>query len=357
MAEDVKTRKYSIDKVRAVMTSPVPDDGKFTDGENVNAQMSRDVNDRFRNGSDFVVFNDDKDVCLTSRFRNVSVMFEGMVSIFDLDPKEAENNFNYVIDLFIEADRAYESSDNVDAVRGIVYFNIMRDIYEAQMNKEELQKTIQTKQEAKRAAKDAVKDKWFKIGQYYCLKKFGLNGVLKDVHVFRCVKFIYTVGNNPVNCVIMQKIGEPLNGNARTLSRMDCHLWHIKYSPDLYMFPMSQRFYTANQKEIDAALKDQASRQEQENNRQIADSQQRWTQEIMNGTEDKTSENTDDNVKLEDYTLMAGSLEDQKTKQFFEDCQRRWVIEKSMSEERQKSEDKVDISDEYFKRAIDSVIL
>ena len=246
MAEDLIIKKYVIDGADAVMITPAEVNDKLT----LNEDMSHEVNSGFSYHADFILYNNEKDVCLTSESRDITIMFNDMVLLRERDEEEATQNFNYVIELLNNADSKFEESGFPDEARGKLYFNIVRDLYENKISAEEHLEFIQTKQESKRVAKESVKDKWFKIGQYYSLKKFDRTGHVKETTLFKCVKFIYTVGVNQVNHVVMQKIGETHSGNARTLSPMDCKMWHIKYSPDLYMFPMSQRFYPVTEKDL-----------------------------------------------------------------------------------------------------------
>lgn len=253
MAEELTIKRYEIDKVGAMMTTPAESVKKLS----LNDEMSAEVNRGFAFGQDFQLYNNERDVCLVSECRNISIKFSDMVLLRDKDEQQATQNFNYVIDLLSNADKRFEATGFPSEVCSKLYFNIVRESYENLMDVEEHHEMIQTKRESKQAAKDSVKNKWFKIGKYYSLKKFDLNGNIKDINVFKCVKFIYTVGINQVNHVVMQKIGEPLNGNARTLSRLDCKMWHIKYSPDLYMFSMNQRFYPVGEKELEVLQKKQ----------------------------------------------------------------------------------------------------
>lgn len=309
MTEEVNIRKYSIDKVGALMMSPVGPVGRLIDDSKMNTDMSVSTNSAFASARDFRLYNDDSDVCLVSDIRNISILFEGMVLLKNKDDKQATDDFNYVIDLLTEADKAYEESGNAEEARTILYYNLVRDVYESKMKAEDLKKIIQTKHEAKQTAKDTVKDKWFKIGEYYSLKKFDLSGSLKDVHVFKCVKYIYSVSNNPVNCVVMQKIGEPLSGNARTLSRMDCRMWHIKYSPDLYMFSMTRRFYKATQKEIDEAIDRQAVIESQKHSQKVLNAMDNDFRRELGLTEEKKKFSPED---VHEVGLMLGLAEENK---------------------------------------------
>ena len=296
MAEELTIRRYDIDKVGAKMLTPVQPVKKLTDESNLNREMTDEINRSLTFSQDLKLYNNDYDACLVSEIRNITIIFENMVALKAENESLATENFNYVINLLLKSDMRCAETKLNTSVWSKVYFDFMREVYEEQIDEEEHKEMIQTKQESKRAAKDSVKNKWFKIGKLYSLKKFDLNGNIKDISVFRCVKFIYTVGINQINHVVMQKIGEPLHNDARTLSRLDCKMWHIKYSPDLYMFSMNQRFYPVGEKELEDLQKKQNSETkktpiEQQNEifEEIADAQKkRFTPEMVHNVEIKT---------------------------------------------------------------------
>ena len=103
---------------------------------------------------------------------------------------------------------------------------------------------------------------------------------------------------NQINHVVMQKIGEPLHNDARTLSRLDCKMWHIKYSPDLYMFSMSRRFYKATQKEIGDAIDRQAVIESQKHSEKVLETMDNDFRRELGLTEEKKKFSPEDTHRV-----------------------------------------------------------
>ena len=202
------------------------------------AMLNKDV-EKMR---DFVVYSDTKWTTITSWSRNVSIHIRDYMMLCQVNPEEASARFNYVTDMLKSADAKYEpvSSDEIEST---VYYMLLKMYVTKDTRRKSLIESISEKREAKRKAKLDVSDKWFKIGAEYTLKKTGINGDIISQENYRCIKYMYTVGKNPVKCVVMKHLGEKMSGSARCLSATDCRILHIKYEKGLYMFPMSQRFY------------------------------------------------------------------------------------------------------------------
>lgn len=164
----------------------------------------------------------------------------------------AAHRISNIMNILNRADEEYREIAK-DHTQDIPYITVLKKIVCDDMRREAEENAIRRKQEAKREAKKRFRNrKWFEIGKEYILKKNDIYGSETEEQRYRCVKFIYTVGTNPLNCVVMKKLSGKLGGEARALSPIDCQIFHIKHEANLYMFPMTQRFYPApEQKEED----------------------------------------------------------------------------------------------------------
>ncbi len=201
--------------------------------------LSRKFNNSFESFSDFRIFSDDTHYYLTSEIRNISILINNIAFQYKVDSDEANTRILNIIDLLKSCDALYKPTSQKD-VDECQYLDILKVVFDKINRKKNEEKNIKEKSLAKQAAKKNVKQKWFEIGEEYILKN---QDKIAEDEVYKCVKFIYTIGKNPVNCVVMQKLGNNLKGDVRHLSVNDCRMFHIKYSPGLYMFPMTQRFY------------------------------------------------------------------------------------------------------------------
>lgn len=208
---------------------------KETPKFNVKLDVIRDVN----------VYKNSYDYALLSPLRNVTIVVKNIDLQNKVSHDEATKRMSSIIDLIKETDKYYKPNSQ-DEVDKCIYMDILRQVYEKRMRKEDEENAVRDKQAAKNSAKKRIKRKWFKIGEEYVLKKTDSEGNVVLEEDYKCVKFIYTVGKNTVNCVVMKRLAGIIGGDARPLNVNDCRMFHIKYEPGLYMFPMSQGFYKKN---------------------------------------------------------------------------------------------------------------
>ena len=208
---------------------------KETPKFNVKLDVIRDVN----------VYKNSYDYALLSPLRNVTIVVKNIAFQNKVSHDEATKRMSSIIDLIKETDKYYKPNSQ-DEVDKCIYMDILRQVYEKRMRKEDEENAIRDKQAAKNSAKKRIKRKWFKIGEEYVLRKTDSEGNVVLEEDYKCVKFIYTVGKNTVNCVVMKRLAGVIGGDARPLNVNDCRMFHIKYEPGLYMFPMSQGFYKKN---------------------------------------------------------------------------------------------------------------
>ena len=208
---------------------------KETPKFNVKLDVIRDVN----------VYKNSYDYALLSPLRNVTIVVKNIDLQNKVSHDEATKRMSSIIDLIKETDKYYKPNSQ-DEVDKCIYMDILRQVYEKRMRKEDEENAVRDKQAAKNSAKKRIKRKWFKIGEEYVLRKTDSEGNVVLEEDYKCVKFIYTVGKNTVNCVVMKRLAGVIGGDARPLNVNDCRMFHIKYEPGLYMFPMSQGFYKKN---------------------------------------------------------------------------------------------------------------
>ena len=194
---------------------------------------------------DVKVYGNSYDYAMLSPLRNVTIVVKNIAFQNKVSHDKTTKRISSIIDLIKETDKYYKPNSQDEVDNGI-YMDILRQVYEKRMRKEDEENAIRDKQAAKNSAKKRIKRKWFKIGEEYVLRKTDSEGNVVLEEDYKCVKFIYTVGKNTVNCVVMKRLAGVIGGDARPLNVNDCRMFHIKYEPGLYMFPMSQGFYKKN---------------------------------------------------------------------------------------------------------------
>lgn len=91
----------------------------------------------------------------------------------------------------------------------------------------------------RREAKKKVGKK-FIVGEKYYIK--NKNGNKVTYKIYELKKYIYSIGEISVCCLIMKQIGgEPVTTKF-TLNKFDCIKYHIKYEDGLEVFPMNLNF-------------------------------------------------------------------------------------------------------------------
>lgn len=87
--------------------------------------------------------------------------------------------------------------------------------------------------------------KWV-VGRKYKLRFKGKAGLRGYEKTYVLKKFIYTIGENTVNVVIMKQIAGPKSA-IFTLTKVNCIHYHIKYEPDLQVMSMSLNWIPVNE--------------------------------------------------------------------------------------------------------------
>ena len=186
-----------------------------------------------------LVVNDNEDFYVYSKLRGVTVWVKNLVFEWQHEQEDAMERIESVFKIIMEADKNY-TIENSSSVDGEYYMSLMEDAYYKQCVITDKCEAIKQKQACKQQAKSKTKFK-YRIGDIYSLTMRTLDGKTSFSELYRVKKFVYTVGNTPVNIVIMKLIG----GNTprrRSISPNDCRAFHIKYENDLYVFSMNTRF-------------------------------------------------------------------------------------------------------------------
>lgn len=95
---------------------------------------------------------------------------------------------------------------------------------------------IEEKQEAKRKAKKQIKTK-FITGHIYKLA-YRTNDKYYKQRIFKLIKFIYTINNEPVYILIMKSLDDE-HYHKFALNKNECLKYHIKYQPGLEVYSMN----------------------------------------------------------------------------------------------------------------------
>jgi hypothetical protein len=155
------------------------------------------------------------------------------------EQEDAMERIESVFKIIMEADKRY-TIENSSSVDGKYYMSLMEDAYYKQCVVTDKYEAIKQKRTCKQQAKSNTKFR-YSIGDIYGLTMCTLDGNTSFSEVYRVKKFVYTVGNTPVNIVIMKLIAGD-TPRRRSISPNDCRAFHIKYENDLYVFSMNTRF-------------------------------------------------------------------------------------------------------------------
>lgn len=250
MAKEV-IRKFVMERLDAIVTCPIQDVKGLFDlskpGRTIFKDWSDQFNERINKDTgvrDWRLFSNNQDYLLESSTRNVTIHLKGICFLNKVNHAVATERMDTLVIFINKADTYYMPHDISESANGM-YLNLLADEYEKHTTAVDLEEQIKQKREAKALAKKACQNKWFVIGKKYYQKQTTATNDIVEITEFECVKYIYTIGKNPVNCVVMKRLSGEMGKTARPLSKIDCKLYHIKYQKNLYMFPMSRRFYTA----------------------------------------------------------------------------------------------------------------
>lgn len=186
-----------------------------------------------------LVVDENEDFYVYSRLRGVTVWVKNLVFEWQHENEDAMKRIESVFKIIMDADTKY-TIDNSSSVNGEYYMSLMEEAYYRQCTLTDKCEAIKQKQQCKQQAKANTKFK-YRIGDIYGLTMRTLDGKTSFSEVYKVRKFVYTVGNTPVNIVIMKLIAGNIP-RRRSISPNDCRAFHIKYENDLYVFSMNTRF-------------------------------------------------------------------------------------------------------------------
>lgn len=193
---------------------------------------------------DIGFFYENNILLMISKLRGIIFIFRNYAFDVQYNNSDLKSKLKILTKSIDEADEMYEVK-NENSINPQNYLFMLNDIYNRIYDKEEHEKMIHSKYEARREAKRKALFK-YRIGDKY-MSKHNLSG---RVTLFEVKKTVYTVGDTIINIVIMKLLyGKPFTKN--TLSRMDCKTFHIKYEPGLYVFNMNHQFRKLTDVEID----------------------------------------------------------------------------------------------------------
>ena len=238
----MRTIELEIDKIKCIVTN-ARSYRKKAEKSTSNGNMERyttSANNHVEKYKDWIVNSNKEDLLVYSKMRGVTFVIADLIFKLKNNPDNANEDWHYMFNLILKADSEYEI-ENSESVNSEQYIKLIKKYYESDMTEEENKKSIQSKQEAKKAAKQLAKFK-YRIGDKYAIRKKSVSGDEMSAEIYEVKKFIYTIGCNIVNSVVMKQIA----GNTckrKTLSIFDCQTFHIKYEPGLYIFPMNTSFF------------------------------------------------------------------------------------------------------------------
>lgn len=187
---------------------------------------------------DFYIGHFDEHVLLQSELRGICIILKNFLFFLDEMPVEAVARLNMLSSLISDTDNNYviESRAHAD---GKMYLKLFKDSYDKLIHERFNKKVIETKRAAKNAAKKSCKFKYY-VGDRYSVWNVDTRTNELIESVYEVKKTIYTIGANQVNVVVMKFISG-VRRNMRPVSPLDCNAFHIKYEPDLFIFPMNAR--------------------------------------------------------------------------------------------------------------------
>lgn len=238
----MRTIELEIDKIKCIVTN-ARSYRKKAEKSTSNGNMEKyttAANNHVEKYKDWIVNSDKENLLVYSKMRGVTFVITDLIFKLKHNPADANEDWHYMFELILKADAEYEI-ENSESVNPEQYIRLIKKHYESDMAEEEDRKTIKSKQEAKRAGKELAKFK-YRIGDKYAIRKKTIRGDEMSDEVYVVKKFIYSIGCNVVNSVVMKQIsGNPCR--RKTLTIFDCRSFHIKYEPGLYIFSMNTSFF------------------------------------------------------------------------------------------------------------------
>ena len=188
---------------------------------------------------DFSIWLSEKDILVSSKSRKIIIIYEDYVRFHYEDEAKMSKMWNDFSSILLTADIAFASGNRDASVR---FMDCVAGAYRSFTDEQDTADYVSLKQDAKKSAKMSMSKYRYRVGEKYSLRQKGPDGAVLNEMTFQVRKFVYTVGVNPVNIVIMKQLsGKPCS--RRCISHLDASLFHLKYEPGLFIFPMNTNFF------------------------------------------------------------------------------------------------------------------
>lgn len=227
-------------------------------------ERTKNINNRFKKNKKWVIHKYDdivystetgtENLYIQSKLRGITIVVKNILFEVIHNIDKATLRVDKLFAFINKADESYELKNSNDA-NPESYIHFLYDAYTNDCDENDAVTFLKNKQELKRKTKANNRFR-YKIGDYYALNVLNVNKENTLVGLYKVVKFIYTISDTPVSIVIMKlELGNC--SQRQTLSYNDCKSFHIKYEPDLYVFPMSTRFQKLTKKDVKEILENE----------------------------------------------------------------------------------------------------
>ena len=172
----MRTIELEIDKIKCKVTN-ARSYRKKAEKSTSNGNMERyttSANNHVEKYKDWIVNSNKEDLLVYSKMRGVTFVIADLIFKLKNNPDNANEDWHYMFNLILKADAEYEI-ENSESVNSEQYIKLIKKYYESDMTEEENKKTIQSKQEAKKVAKQLAKFK-YSIGDKYAIRKKTVSG-------------------------------------------------------------------------------------------------------------------------------------------------------------------------------------
>lgn len=197
------------------------------------------INEHINKYKDFLIGDFDGHVLLESELRGVHIILKNFLFVMEQKPEEVDSRLDKLASLVSEADKNYviESRNHID---GKLYMKYFKDSYDKFVQEQTSKKNHVLKNEAKTLAKKQCRYKYYVGDQFSLMHIDERTGEMVE-NMYEVRKVVYTIGSNVVNVVIMKHLSGFQNKNKQ-LNAFDCKAFHIKYEPELFVFPINMNF-------------------------------------------------------------------------------------------------------------------
>ena len=197
------------------------------------------MNEHINKYKDFLIGDFDGHVLLQSELRGVHIIMKNFLFVMEHKPEEVNSRLDKLASLVSEADKNYviESRNHID---GKLYMKYFKESYDKFVQEQISKKILVLKNEAKSLAKKQCRYKYYVGDQYSLMHIDERTGEMVE-NVYEVRKVVYTIGSNVVNVVIMKHLSG-FHSKHKQLSVFDCKAFHIKYEPELFVFPINMNF-------------------------------------------------------------------------------------------------------------------